>query len=84
MQIFNKIKAWGKVLSQTTTDEDKRRAKICEQCPMRKYNKYLDFVNDELKEVKGFVCSDCGCPLVAKIRSEDKNDICYKWRQPTS
>jgi len=70
------IKAWLKVWDGLTTKEDKRRAAICESCPMRTYKKYLDFVDDELKNVKGFVCKDCGCPLIAKIRSTDK---CIKW-----
>ena len=70
------IKAWIKVFKGLTTDEDKRRAIVCEGCSERKYSKYIDFVNDDLKEVKGFICGNCGCPLIAKIRSTDK---CYKW-----
>lgn len=70
------IKAWMTLFKGITNEEHKRRAIICETCPQRKYSKFLDFVNDELKEVKGFICNDCGCPLSAKIRSNDK---CNKW-----
>ena len=70
------VKAWFKVLKQTTTEEQKRRSEICKECPQSKYKIYLDFSNDKLSEVKGMVCNDCGCPLVAKIRS---NKTCYKW-----
>ena len=70
-------KAWVKVAQSITTEEDKRRARICKGCPLSKHKKYLDFINDELKEVKGLVCTDCGCPLSAKIRSED---LCIKWK----
>lgn len=75
------IKAWHLVLRDQTTSEDKRRASICSDCPSKKYSKYIDFINDELDEVKGFICKDCGCPLIAKIRS---TDICYKWKTATS
>ncbi len=73
------MRAWSKVLREVTTDEDKRRARICSVCPNKKYHKFIDFVDDELEEVKGFVCIDCHCPLLAKIRS---TDICYKWETP--
>lgn len=75
------IKAWSKVLREVTTDEDIRRASICYNCPSKKYSKFIDFVKDELEEVKGFVCTECGCPLIAKIRS---TDICDKWKTPTT
>lgn len=65
-------KAWLEVLKGMTTEEHKRRAKICGECTFAKYNAYLDFIDDELKQVKGMVCNDCGCPLVSKIRSTDK------------
>ena len=70
------IKAWDKVFRKQTTEEHKRRASICNGCDLAVYKSYIDFINDELKDVKGLVCSDCGCPLVAKIRSTDK---CHKW-----
>lgn len=70
------IKAWVKVYKGTTTAEDKRRYEICRKCEHAKYKSYLDFVDDDLKDVKGFICNLCKCPLVAKIRSKDK---CNKW-----
>lgn len=70
-------KAWIQVLKQNTTEEHKRRADICKPCEYSSYQPMLDFINDELKEVKGLVCTDCGgCPLIAKIRSTVK---CSKW-----
>jgi TPP-dependent indolepyruvate ferredoxin oxidoreductase alpha subunit len=76
-QIYKIIKAWINVVSRFTTKEHKRRASICNNCTHKKYTKYLDFINDDLKEVRGFICTDCGCPLIAKIRS---TDICNKWK----
>ena len=75
------LKAWRKVLKGVTTEEDKRRALICSSCPSRKHGKILEFINDELQEVNGFYCGECKCPLVAKIRSNDK---CNKWETPTN
>ena len=72
-------KAWVKVFKGTTTSEDKRKASICKTCDKSKYMPFLDFINDELKEVKGMICTGCGgCPLIAKIRSTDK---CKKWEE---
>jgi len=77
-KIVTIVKAWVNVVKGLTTDEHKRRANICKGCPSRKYSKYLDFVNDDLKEVKGFVCGECGCALIAKIRSTDNCPL-NKW-----
>lgn len=63
-------KAWIEVLKGTTTELHKKRAEVCGTCVFAKHRKYLEF-QDELIEVKGMVCSACGCPLVAKVRSED-------------
>ena len=74
-------KAWAEVFKGNTTEEHKRRAFICYECDMSVHSKLLDLVGDELKEIKGLKCSDCGCPLSPKIRSED---ICKKWEQDTN
>ena len=71
-------KAWLQVWNGITTTEHKRRAIICESCPSRKYKKYLDFIDDDLIEVRGFVCGECGCPLIRKVRSEDNCQL-KKW-----
>lgn len=70
------VKAWSKVVQGLTTDEDKRRSKICANCPHAEHRKLLNLVGDELKETKGMVCNLCGCPLSAKIRS---TETCKRW-----
>lgn len=71
-QLYNIAKAWVKVLNGVTTEEEKRRAKICKTCEFSKYNKGLAWINDELEEVKGLYCTACGgCPIIAKVRSEE-------------
>jgi len=72
------LNAWQKVFSGITSDEHRRRAKICMNCPASEHSFLLELVKDELKEIQGLKCGDCGCPLSPKIRSED---ICYKWEQ---
>lgn len=64
-------KAWIQVLKGNTTDEHRRRSKICKSCPMAQHRKFLNLVNDELVETKGMICKMCGCPLSAKIRSDE-------------
>ena len=70
------MNAWLRVWKGLTTPEDKRRASICEVCEFRNHTKFLDYVNDDVKEVQGFICGKCKCALSAKIRSKDK---CFKW-----
>jgi hypothetical protein len=71
-QISKIVKAWWKVVEGATTEEQKKRAKICSGCKLAEHKKYLDWINDDLNEVNGMVCGLCNCPLVAKIRSNDK------------
>lgn len=56
----------------------RHRAAICAGCPNAMQGKLLAFIKDELTEIQGAYCKACGCPLSAKIRS---NDICpeNKW-----
>ena len=78
VQIFKIAKAWAKVLSQEKNEDVIIRGKICGGCDKKQFSQFLDFIDDEIKEVKGFVCGECGCPLVAKIRSNDKCPL-NKW-----
>ncbi|WP_294823641.1 hypothetical protein [uncultured Flavobacterium sp.] len=55
------------------------RAAICSSCPSARHGKLLAFLKDSLQEIEAHYCAECGCPLSAKIRS---NDICpiNKWQ----
>ncbi len=74
------LNGWKNFLSKSEVTEAvaKERAALCAACPHAKQGKLLTFVKDTLKEVEGAYCSQCGCPLSAKVRS---NDICpiNKW-----
>jgi len=55
------------------------RAEICGGCPHAVKAKLLFMVKDSLKEIQGYKCELCGCPLSAKIRQDvEKCDI-GKW-----
>ncbi|NDI99559.1 hypothetical protein GWA97_10780 [Flavobacterium sp. LaA7.5] len=74
------LSGWKNYLSKSEVTEAvaKQRAALCAACPHARQGKLLTFVKDTLKEVEGAYCNRCGCPLSAKVRS---NDICpiNKW-----
>jgi hypothetical protein len=71
------LSGWKNYLNKSEVTETiaVSRARVCSICPHAKQGKLLAFVKDTLKEVEGAYCSACGCPLSAKVRS---NDICPK------
>jgi len=73
------INALTKSLTSKHTDETLRRSKICAGCPEKSKKFYADFVNAEIKEVEGYVCDRCACPIATKVFAKDKNNICDKW-----
>ncbi|QYJ68929.1 hypothetical protein [Flavobacterium litorale] len=80
MNVSKILSGWKNYLSKSEVTEAiaTERAALCAACPHAKQGKLLAFVKDTLKEVEGAYCNQCGCPLSAKIRS---NDICpiNKW-----
>jgi len=64
--------------SEVTEKKAQERVRICAACPHAKRGKLLAFIKDDLKEIEGYYCDICKCPLSAKIRS---NDTCpeNKW-----
>ena len=78
----NILEAWKNFIikDESIEQEAKQRAKTCSICPSAKHGKFLRYIKDELKEVEGMYCNDCGCPLTAKIRSKE---VCKKWKQGT-
>lgn len=80
MKINAILSGWKNFISKSEVTEAtaKTRAAICAACPNAKQGKLLAFINDSLTEIQGAYCNTCGCPLSAKVRS---NDICpeNKW-----
>ena len=52
------------------------RANICAECPAAKFSGgvHTIVVDNRTTQVRGLVCTDCGCPLSAKVRSD--GDYC--------
>ena len=76
----NILIGWKNFLTKSETTEIKarERAAVCAAWPNIREGKLLTFIHDCLTEIEGTYCAACGCPLSAKVRS---NDICpeNKW-----
>lgn len=74
----NIINGWHNFLSKSEVTETlaQERAKECLKCEDKSKAILLAFVKDNFKEVEGFKCNLCNCPLSAKIRSI--NEKCPK------
>ena len=72
MQVFNIIQGWTNFVLKHKTKDARRKAEICFDCENRTYGKFESIVNDEIKEIQGFYCKECTCPLSAKLRSDSK------------
>ena len=73
------IKALTKSIKGNPTDESKRRSEICAKCPLKEKRFYADFVNAEIKEVQGYVCTVCDCPIATNIFATEPKNICKEW-----
>ena len=58
-----------------------KRASICAQCPAATFSStaYAVVVDNKTSIVRGMSCSDCGCPLSAKVRAVDDSCPRQKW-----
>ena len=59
----------------------KARAAICSTCPLAMYNGKLNtiMVGDDVHQIKGMYCDQCGCALAAKVRRENDSCPLKKW-----
>ena len=73
------INAVSKSIKQEHTPESRRRAEICSKCTLKEKRFYADFVNAEIKEVQGYVCELCACPIATKVFATEPENTCIKW-----
>lgn len=73
------LQAISKHLKNEHTDESKSRAKKCSNCNEKKTALYSEFLNSKIKEINGFVCNRCKCPIATKIFATESKNICDKW-----
>jgi len=58
----------------------KKRAEICAGCDEKKKSNILTIIiGDKVKEIQGYKCKLCDCPLSAKVRSPDEYCKLKKW-----
>lgn len=72
MQVFNIIEGWANFVLNLKTVDAKIKASICNGCKHKKYAGYEIIKDNEIKELQGFICDKCKCPLSAKLRSNSK------------
>ena len=65
--------------SEVTEDLAKQRALHCLECVELKKGGLLSMVKDDLKEIEGYYCNICKCPLCAKLRSINETCPINKW-----
>lgn len=79
------IKGWANYIweSEDVREMAKERAKHCAKCDKAKMALVPTFIDDEIKDIYGLVCTGCGivhCPLSGKLRSPDEKCPDNKWQ----
>jgi len=76
------LKGWENYIFTNPEMEAKarERARVCSTCPHAKVGTYQKFMPDyTLKDIKGFKCDVCGCPLSTLLRQDEKGCELKKW-----
>ena len=55
------------------------RAKVCGKCEHAKEGMIAQFMDDEVKQIKGLECALCMCPLSTKLRAVEETCLIDKW-----
>ncbi len=78
IKLQNIINGWANLIFPDPEMEAlaKQRAAICAKCPLAEMvgGVHRVVVDNKTVEVRGLVCTACGCPLSAKVRS--KGEYC--------
>jgi hypothetical protein len=75
------LKAVKKNANKEFGKEEFRRADICGQCDEKEKRVYSEIVNAIMKELKGYACTRCDCPISTKVFATQEKNICDKWKQ---
>lgn len=80
-KVHNILNGWRNFMIKSEVSENKAvsRAKHCERCKHAIKGKLLVFLKDDLKEIQGYKCNVCKCPLSAKLRSINEKCPIGKW-----
>ena len=84
-EILDGWSAYVEFTPMTTVEEKiaEDRAKICGSCPFAVEKGLLKITmpDEKFKEIQGYKCSKCGCPLSTKIRSITSQCPEKKWKE---
>ena len=71
-KVDNILSGWKNFIAKSEVSEEiaVQRAVHCVSCVELKEGRLLNLIKDDLKEIEGFYCGLCYCPLSAKLRSE--------------
>jgi hypothetical protein len=80
-KINNILSGWKNFIAKSEVSEEiaVQRAVHCVSCVELKEGRLLNLIKDDLKEIEGFYCGLCYCPLSAKLRSEKETCLINKW-----
>jgi hypothetical protein len=81
MDIKAIVTGWHNFLEKSEVTEclALKRAQICSTCPEAKKGMLLSVIKDDIKEVEGYYCNLCKCPLSALIRQSTKKCEAGRW-----
>lgn len=65
--------------SEVTEQLAEDRAVHCATCKHLSKSLLLSFLRDNLKQIEGYECGICSCPISAKIRSVAESCPINKW-----
>ena len=80
MSLKNILSGWKNFIDKSDVTEALavQRGLKCLDCKYKKKSTLM-FFKDELKEIEGYICNKCSCPLSAKIRSNNEKCPLNKW-----
>lgn len=81
-KIKNILNGWQNFIAKSEVSEliAVQRGQHCLECVELKEGRLLNLIKDEFKEIEGFYCGVCHCPLSAKLRSENETCPLGKWQ----
>lgn len=84
-EIYDGWLHYSKLKTMSTVDQKiaEDRAKVCGSCPSAVKSDLLSVIlpDNTNKEIQGYKCSECGCPLSSKVRSITSQCPLKKWKE---
>ena len=80
IKVSNILDGWKNFIDKSEVAEKlaSERAEKCSKCENAIKSNLL-FFKDSLKEIQGYKCNKCQCPLSAKVRSKNEKCPIDKW-----